>query len=153
MAHPGEKISHSYNASINEYLCSLHNIHSYWFFRLYRSLNSISSLNLLSLGSFNSPAFISLRPRLRKCTSNFSSGAYLDGFRWLVSMKLTTSLYLVIHRSSCVIVSRLCSLWFSVGFSIIPSTASPLPPSSSASALSTLSADTSPYYNGSRYHL
>ena len=58
---------------------------------------------------------INFLPRFKKCTINFSSGAYFYGFRWFTSMKFFTSFYLVIHRSSCVIASSHYSLRLSVG--------------------------------------
>ena len=57
---------------------------------------------------------IRLYPQFKLMPLTYPSGI-LDGFLWLVSIKLTTSLYLVNHRSSCVIVSRHYSQWFSVG--------------------------------------
>ena len=82
--------------------------------------------------------YVSLIHSFLVLTINFSSGAYFDGFLWLVSMKLTTSLYLVIHRSSCVITFCHFSLWSYAGLivSYVAILLRPSPQSSSASTSS-----------------
>ena len=72
-------------------------------------------MNIPSLGSFSLPAFINFRCCFVQLTSSLSDPTYFDGFRWLVSMKLTISLHLVIHRSSCVIASCHYTLWITQG--------------------------------------
>ena len=93
----------------------LRNHYLYWFICLYCSHSANKVLNIPSRGSFNSPAFINFLLAFSQLSILCSSILWRDGLCWLVFINSTTSLYLAIHRSSCVIVSRHVSLWFSTG--------------------------------------
>lgn len=80
------------------------NHYLYWFICLYCSHSANKVLNIPSRGSFNSPAFINFLLAFSQLSILCSSILWRDGLCWLVFINSTTSLYLFIHRSSCVIV-------------------------------------------------
>ena len=57
--------------------------------------------------SFILPVFIAFLFAFTQFSISCSSILCRDGFRWLASIKSTTSLYFIFHRSSCVIISIL----------------------------------------------
>ena len=80
-------------------------IYSYWFFLLNRSVSSKSFLKFSTLSGFIFPAFKAFLLAFSQFKWSCSSIRCRDGFRLFVSINVITSLYLVIHFSSCVMYS------------------------------------------------
>ena len=90
--------------SLSRMLRYYHDYYSYWFFLLYCSVISRTFLNFSTLSGFIFPALRAFLLAFTQLSISCSSIRCFDGFHLLVSINFTTSLYLAIHFSSCVII-------------------------------------------------